>query len=144
MWEILLDDEPDDIEECLHVSFVFHADVLQDLVADVFLQGVELRMSLAVSSGRPIALDYVAETDYGLQLQPIIVALLEDDEQVGQKLDGVGLDITEMLIGIPAQVWGGVGVEEAEEAVDDGLLIGLGQRFPSLYHKRNIIWGEVN
>lgn len=37
MRKILLYDESNDIEQCLHVSFVLHADVLQYLVADVFL-----------------------------------------------------------------------------------------------------------
>lgn len=45
-----------------------------------------------------------------------------------------------MLVGLPAHVWGGIGVEEADEAVDDGLLIGLWQGLPSLYHKRNYYW----
>lgn len=79
MRKILLYDETNDIEQCFHVSFVLHTDVLQDLVADVFLQGVELRMCLAVSPGCPIALYHVAETHNRLQLQPLIVTLLKDE-----------------------------------------------------------------
>lgn len=137
MREVLLDDEAHNIEESLHVSLVLHADVLQDFVADVLLQGVELGMCLAVSPRRPIALHHVAETNDRLQLQPLVAAFLEDEEQVGQELDGAGLNVIEVLVGAPAHVWSGVGVEEAEEAIDDGLLVGLWQRLPSLYHKRN-------
>lgn len=82
--EVLLYDESNYIEERLHIPFVLHADVRQDPVADVFLQGVKLRMGLAVSPGRPVALDHVAKTHNRLQLQPFLITLLEDEQQVGQ------------------------------------------------------------